>query len=325
MPLLFPYPLPTVDKAWLEWNDDTVIKLSRTIREDKRYDLMPILADALEEAGCADAAILEHCRQPRIHRNDRCYHGGPYEYGCWANSCWVVRLLLGYDQAVRARRVRDNEGVTPGPEGLYTDGEYLPVVNPGGWWGETWLVVVGAISAFVVEGDHASDAEDEFVDSDFGKTVRIAHDSPEAVDWGEAAMCYVGQTVGGLAITEEIAKGRYLNLKGELVDTVLPAPQYTGNGNVYDSEEIQVFDGAEYEVLYYGPGLPPEGLEPDVYADGMLECLTCEKKFWPGVVQLKHGCGEFCSDACHDAAFIDEPNHSAEPVRLSLARPRRRR
>jgi hypothetical protein len=40
---------------------------------------MPILADALEEAGCTDAAILDHCRQPGEH----------------VRGCWVVDLLLG--------------------------------------------------------------------------------------------------------------------------------------------------------------------------------------------------------------------------------------
>ncbi len=41
--------------------------------------MFPILADALEEAGCTDAAILDHCRGP-----------GPHVRGCW-----VVDLILG--------------------------------------------------------------------------------------------------------------------------------------------------------------------------------------------------------------------------------------
>jgi hypothetical protein len=42
-------------------------------------DPFAILADALEEAGCTDAAILSHLRGP-----------GPHVRGCW-----VVDLLLG--------------------------------------------------------------------------------------------------------------------------------------------------------------------------------------------------------------------------------------
>jgi hypothetical protein len=45
------------------------------------YSLLPVLADALEEAGCADAAVLAHCRRPQPH--------GP--------GCWVVEWLLGRD------------------------------------------------------------------------------------------------------------------------------------------------------------------------------------------------------------------------------------
>ena len=58
-----------------------MVKLARTIYEERRFDLMPILGDALEDAGCGDALILAHCRGP-----------GPHVRGCW-----VVDLLLGKD------------------------------------------------------------------------------------------------------------------------------------------------------------------------------------------------------------------------------------
>ena len=67
-----------VSSARLTWNGGTVRHLAQTIYENRRFDRMPILADALEEAGCADAAILEHCRGP-----------GPHVRGCW-----VVDLVL---------------------------------------------------------------------------------------------------------------------------------------------------------------------------------------------------------------------------------------
>ena len=39
------------DPAWLTWNNGTVRQLARRIRETGETVLMPILADALEEAG----------------------------------------------------------------------------------------------------------------------------------------------------------------------------------------------------------------------------------------------------------------------------------
>jgi len=48
---------------WLTWNNETVRRLARHIRENREFGLLPVLADALEDAGCADTALLEHCRQ----------------------------------------------------------------------------------------------------------------------------------------------------------------------------------------------------------------------------------------------------------------------
>jgi hypothetical protein len=71
--------LPTIEAGWLSWNDATVPKLAQVLYDDRRFEDLPILADALEEAGCRDADILNHCRGP-----------GPHVRGCW-----VVDLLLG--------------------------------------------------------------------------------------------------------------------------------------------------------------------------------------------------------------------------------------
>ena len=66
----------SVDPAWLT---STVVTLATGIYEQRAFDRMPILADALQDAGCEDADILNHCRG-----------GGPHVRGCW-----VVDLLLG--------------------------------------------------------------------------------------------------------------------------------------------------------------------------------------------------------------------------------------
>jgi hypothetical protein len=68
-----------VSPPWMEWNDGTIPRLARTIYDGRRFEDLPILADALEDAGCDNADILQHCRGP-----------GPHTRGCW-----VVDLLLG--------------------------------------------------------------------------------------------------------------------------------------------------------------------------------------------------------------------------------------
>ncbi len=57
----------TVSAAWLAWEDRTVSRLAQGIYEEKAFDRLPILADALEDAGCADPGILEHLRGPGPH------------------------------------------------------------------------------------------------------------------------------------------------------------------------------------------------------------------------------------------------------------------
>jgi hypothetical protein len=57
----------------------TVVTLAQSIYQERSFDSLPILAGALEEAGCTDADILGHCRQPGQH----------------VRGCWAVDLLLG--------------------------------------------------------------------------------------------------------------------------------------------------------------------------------------------------------------------------------------
>ena len=63
------------DPSWLT---DTVLALARQMYESRDFGAMPILADALQDAGCDSADILGHCRGP-----------GPHVRGCW-----VVDLVL---------------------------------------------------------------------------------------------------------------------------------------------------------------------------------------------------------------------------------------
>jgi hypothetical protein len=72
-------PARVADAAWLAWGEGTVLRLARAAYEDR---LLPsghldparlaVVADALEDAGCSDAAILGHLRGK-----------GPHVRGCW--------------------------------------------------------------------------------------------------------------------------------------------------------------------------------------------------------------------------------------------------
>jgi hypothetical protein len=73
---------PVIRPEWLTWNGGTIPKMTRLIYDERRFQDMPILADALEEAGCTHAEILSHLRGP-----------GPHVRGCD-----VLDLLLGTDQ-----------------------------------------------------------------------------------------------------------------------------------------------------------------------------------------------------------------------------------
>jgi hypothetical protein len=49
------------------WRTAAVLALADSMYESRDFTSMPVLADALEEAGCGDAAILSHCRGPDVH------------------------------------------------------------------------------------------------------------------------------------------------------------------------------------------------------------------------------------------------------------------
>lgn len=74
-----PFRPVTLRHEWLRNEGAAVAHLVGSIAGEGRYDDMPILADALEDAGCRAPAILEHCRSSAEHRR----------------GCWVMDLLLG--------------------------------------------------------------------------------------------------------------------------------------------------------------------------------------------------------------------------------------
>lgn len=71
-----PFRLVPVSPSWLT---STVVALATGMYQERAFDRMPILADALQDAGCDNEDILSHCRSE-----------GPHVRGCW-----VVDLLTG--------------------------------------------------------------------------------------------------------------------------------------------------------------------------------------------------------------------------------------
>jgi hypothetical protein len=62
------------------WRTDTAVSLARGMYDSREFAAMPILADALQDAGCEDEQILHHCRDAnQVH----------------VRGCWVCDLVLG--------------------------------------------------------------------------------------------------------------------------------------------------------------------------------------------------------------------------------------
>jgi hypothetical protein len=74
-----PFRPVSANPNWLTWNGGIVPKLAQAIYDERRFQDLPILADALEEAGCTNADLLDHCRRPGEH----------------FRGCWAVDLPLG--------------------------------------------------------------------------------------------------------------------------------------------------------------------------------------------------------------------------------------
>ena len=71
-----PFRTASADRSWFT---STAVALARQIYERREFDAMPILADALMDAGCNDEDVLNHCRSENPHMR----------------GCWVIDLLLG--------------------------------------------------------------------------------------------------------------------------------------------------------------------------------------------------------------------------------------
>jgi hypothetical protein len=73
-----PFRPVAIDEDWLTTRGGAVTGMARAIYEDRAFGRLPVLSDALEEAGCPERAILDHCRDGKAH----------------TRGCWAVDALL---------------------------------------------------------------------------------------------------------------------------------------------------------------------------------------------------------------------------------------
>jgi hypothetical protein len=78
----YPFRPASLDPALLAWRGGLAVAIAAEVYEERAFDRLPILADALEEAGCTDREVLLHCRGPAPH----------------ARGCWVVDRMLSKDR-----------------------------------------------------------------------------------------------------------------------------------------------------------------------------------------------------------------------------------
>jgi hypothetical protein len=71
-----PFRSMALDPAWLAPKVEFLAKL---IYEQRAFERMPVLAHALEQAGCNEEPILSHCLEPGEH----------------TRGCWALDLVLG--------------------------------------------------------------------------------------------------------------------------------------------------------------------------------------------------------------------------------------
>jgi hypothetical protein len=68
-----------VDPRWREGDGGLVLALARGIDQERAFDRLPVLADALEDAGCTDRDLLDHCRSGSVHKS----------------GCWLIDAIVG--------------------------------------------------------------------------------------------------------------------------------------------------------------------------------------------------------------------------------------
>lgn len=128
----WPADLSLIEPAW---RTETVLGVAANIRDTKDFTPLPILADALQDAGCEDAAILNHCRSDGNHDPE----------------CWVVVAIL--------RPPAPNPTTAEEPEAPVKRRSFTPLKLPTrmtlgerpnrGCWYLYWLLIIYVVTALL--------------------------------------------------------------------------------------------------------------------------------------------------------------------------------
>ena len=147
-----------LDPAWVT---PTVLALADAIGSNVGFDRLPVLADALEEAGCPDPDVLDHCRA-----------GGPH-----ADWCWAVAGVTGGPYAERHLRVIDADHVRTNP------GMYIGGTGPSGLHHMLFRLVAGSLAEAIAGHGFAIratlHADGRVVVGDDGRGVTAGDDGPD--------------------------------------------------------------------------------------------------------------------------------------------------
>lgn len=116
----------------------------------------------------------------------------------------------------------------------------IPVINPGDWFGKTWLIEIGGSYAplfLVVEADTVQDAIDELADSgNYGHHIVVAEEDLDDYD----------------------AENRHYGPSGQVLDL--------------DHLMVHGIEGSDcpFPCRYHGQSLPSEGIKPSEF------CCECD-------------------------------------------------
>ena len=136
------------------------------------------------------------------------------------------------------------------------DGANSAAVNPGGWWGNTFLIQDDVQNRWVVEADTMSDAIEEFIESPHGIGFHITGSEKASYGWldeNDAGEPDSWTDLNGTVITDPKI-GKYLS-----------HPSVSGDGTYYDDSSMHVAELDPKLCVYVGEALPKRGLNATQY------------------------------------------------------------
>lgn len=290
-------PLPRFDPRWRSSTvvdmAEEIVKYAYTRGLDKadirraHWERLPVLGDALLDAGCDSDEIISHCHVG---------HSAPwytYVSGCWWRECWLLNVILGKDQPVACRRnaSRRNPDLSE---------DLLLVLNPGSYaldrryrGGLYRLALQDTFDppVYAVEAQSESEAIDIFVDSEYGSSCHIdMSDKVACADYG-----YQMSRGDRLGLFEVDRPGWY-DLNGNFSEKVLSEPSITDGGTHYDGDHLFLDFIDPADVVYLAPGLPKNGLPAAAYFD-RKDCMICGALMF----DTDDDAADTCSDDCNHA------------------------